>query len=71
MLNQSTPILQRTKRAYLTYLESIVQLFKYPKLGSFEFLSSNINYEVEVDESITILRLIDEELKKREAAEHE
>ena len=57
MLNQSTPILERTKRAYIAYLERLCRINR----KSYEGM--NINDEVE--ETDKLIELISVELEKR------
>jgi hypothetical protein len=63
MLNQSTPILRRTKKAYLAYYEKLVaEREDYTENG----LTHNANYwRTESEEALTMLRYLDRELDNR------
>ncbi len=63
MLNQSDPILERTKRAYLAYLEKLTQC----KLKK-ESLSG-LDLEIELRDTLTMLELINVEINKRKKDE--
>lgn len=59
MLRQSTPILARAKRAYLTYVEKLSQL----PMSAFE--ENSLDVDIELEETLYMVNLIDVELKKR------
>jgi len=63
MLNQSTPILKRTKRAYLTYLERLVRVHNKKYLDN----SESLEVDTEIKDTVEMIRLITVKLRCRES----
>ena len=63
MLNQSTPILKRTKRAYLTYLERLVRVPTKKYLDN----SESLEVDMEIKDTEEMIRLISVKLLSRES----